>query len=139
MEEPNLKDNNVSEYTPKILRCPKCKQTEFNIIRTQVFDKEGKNPHITECAECVECQGTTIVTHLRESPHEVDFERIVNITYECRECGRQYSPNRTFKDIYYLDGESEIIPEPDWKCPDHPKASCNLLIDDPFAFDEEMA
>jgi hypothetical protein len=132
MEDFELKDNDVSEPTSKILRCPQCKQTTFSIFRSTVRDKEGKNPHITECAECVVCDGWTIVTHLKVGPHEVDSERIGNITFECEICRKQYSPDRTFKVIHYQDGDEEIIPEIEWKCSDHPEH-------DPFIhFDEDM-
>jgi hypothetical protein len=131
MEDSESKDNNVSEPTAKLLRCPKCKHNTFSIFRSTVRDKDRKNPDIIEWAKCVVCSNWFYVTHLKEGPHEVEFEGIAN-TFECQICGKQYSPDKEFKIIHYQDGDEEMIPDIDWKCSDHPEH-------DPFIhFDEDM-
>jgi hypothetical protein len=54
------------------------------------------------------------------------------VTFECTRCGKQHTDEDTiYRQTFYEDREeTDIEPEPTYRCPDHPKAIVNMLMEE---------
>lgn len=129
--------NLIDNKTPygETLRCPSCDGFNFHLYRSNIHG----NDELVELANCLDCHTATYALALKDKYHDdkgEDFEIIGRIkhtvTFECGECRRQYKDEKKIYEETMYDGTTftDIDPEPELKCPEHPNATGSLLIED---------
>ena len=115
------------------LTCPNCGKMEFCIGKDDIWTN-GNELY----ADCTHCLTSTLVHLLKRKYHkdiEKDFDLVgtetATIVLECATCRKTHKLAGRFKlSIYFGTMHDKIEPEPEnWKCPDHPTSTVNMLID----------